>query len=343
MLISIGAYIFGYLAKERKKNVKSKIFAMLLVLVMVLSMAAGVSAAESAAKLSLSVTADSTETTVCVSLIGGEGMTNGRFAVGYDADAVTLKSVRASEASAVSSVNDATAGTVSYAWVGSDLTAEETLLLTLVFEHRDGAQDVTFTAEGIEPEMEGTSVTVNVAPFVDIEGHWAEAEIIAAYNAGLVNGIGGGYFAPDTEVNRAAFVTMLYRMADEPALSDLTTAFVDVPADSFYGAAVKWAVDNGITNGVSATAFAPGKAISRQEMMTMLWRYAKNVEGRDVSASADLGTFTDGNTVASWAEAAMSWALAEALLEGYPDGTVQPATTAVRAQAAAIFCRYMAI
>ena len=316
---------------------------MLLVLIMVLSMAVGVSAAGSAAKLSLSVTPGAAETTVQVSLTDGEGMTNGRFAVGYDADAVTLKSVRASDAAAVSSVNDATAGTVSYAWVGSDLTAEETLMLTLVFEHQDGAQEVTFTAEGVEPEMEGVSVTVKVAPFVDIDGHWAEEEILAAYNAGLVNGIGGGYFAPDSEINRAAFVTMLYRMAGAPAVSDPTTAFVDVPADSFYGAAVKWAVDNGITNGVSATAFAPGKSISRQEMMTMLWRYARNVENRDVSAAADLSIFTDGDTVASWAEAAMGWALAEGLLEGYPDGTVQPGTTAVRAQAAAIFCRYMAL
>ncbi len=322
---------------------KKRIFAMLLALVMVLTLTVGVQATAPAAKLGLSVLPGIAETTVCVSLTGGEGMTNGRFAVGYDADAVTLKSVRASEASAVSSVNDATAGTVSFAWVGSDLTAEKTLMLTLVFGHLDGAAELTFTAEGLESGLEGTAATVNVAPFVDIHGHWAEAEIIAAYNAGLVNGIGGGYFAPDSTVNRASFVTMLYRMAGEPALSDRTTAFADVPADSFYGAAVRWAVDNGVTNGVSATAFAPNSAISRQEMMTMLWRYAKNVAGRDVSRSADLSVFSDGDTVASWAEAAMRWALAEELLTGYPDGTVQPMTTAVRAQAAAIFCRYMAI
>ena len=315
---------------------KRRLFAVLLVLTMVCTMAAGVSAAESAAKLSLSVTPGSAETTVSVMLTSGEGVTNGRFAVGYDADAVTLKSAQASDACALSSVNVQTAGTVSFAWVGSELTDDETLMLTLVFEHLEGAVELTFT-------LEDSTVTVNVAPFVDIEGHWAEDAIIAAYNAGLINGIGGGYFAPDSEINRAAFVTMLYRMAGEPALSDLTTDFVDVPADSFYGAAVKWAVENGITNGVSSTAFAPGKSISRQEMMTMLWRYAKNVEKRDVSASADLGQFTDGDTVAGWAKDAMSWALAEDILTGYPDGTVQPETTAVRAQAAAIFCRYMGL
>lgn len=315
---------------------KRRLFAVLLVLVMVCSMAAGVSAAGSAAKLSLAVAPGSAETTVSVMLTGGECVTNGRFAVGYDADAVTLKSAQASDASALSSVNAQRDGTVSFAWVGSELTDDETLMLTLVFEHLEGAAELTFT-------LEDSTVTVNVAPFVDIEGHWAEDEIIAAYNAGLINGIGGGCFAPDSEINRAAFVTMLYRMAGEPELADLTTDFVDVPTHSFYGAAVKWAVENGITNGVSATAFAPGSSISRQEMMTMLWRYAKNVEGRDVSAAADLGQFTDGNTVAGWAKNAMSWALAEEILTGYPDGTVQPATTAVRAQAAAIFCRYMAL
>lgn len=75
----------------------------------------------------------------------------------------------------------------------------------------------------------------------------------------------------------------------------------------------------------------------------MLWRYAKNVEGRDVSASADLSQFTDGGTVAGWAKDAMCWALAGEILTGYPDGTVQPETTAVRAQAAAILCRYMGL
>lgn len=320
---------------------RKRIFAMLLVLLLVLSLPVSVSAAGSPAKLSMSVMPGSNETTVRVSLTGREGVTNGRFAVGYDAEAVMLKSVQASDACAVSSVNAEIAGSVSFAWVGSDLTTEETL--TLVFEHLDSAAEVTFTAVGIEPAAESTSVTVNVSPFADISGHWAEAEIIAVYNAGLINGIGGGYFAPDSEVNRAAFVTMLYRMAGSPALESLDTAFVDVPADSFYGAAVKWAVDNGITNGVSATAFAPGRAISRQEMMTMLWRYAKNVEKRDVSTVTDLSTFPDGDSVASWAEPAMGWALAVGLLEGYPDGTVQPGTTAVRAQAAAIFCRYMAL
>lgn len=322
---------------------RKRIFAMLLVLLLVLPLSVGVSAADPAAKLRMSASPGSTETTVRVSLTGCEGVTNGRFAVGYDPEAVTLKSVHASDASAVSSVNAELAGTVSFAWVGSDLTAEETLMLTLVFEHQGSAAEVTFTAAGVEPAMEGASVTVNVSPFVDISGHWAEDEIIAAYHAGLINGIGGGHFAPDSEVNRAAFVTMLYRMAGSPALDSLDTAFVDVPADSFYGAAVKWAVSSGITNGVSSTAFAPERSISRQEMMTMLWRYAKNVEHRDVSASGDLTQFTDGTTVAGWAKDAMSWALAEGLLTGYPDGTVQPETCAVRAQAAAIFCRYLAI
>lgn len=315
---------------------KQRIFAVLLVLVMVCSMAVGASAAESAAKLSLSVRPGSTETTVSVCVTGGEGVTNGRFAVGYDAEAVTLKSAQASDAAALSSLNSEIAGSVSFAWVGSSLTADETLMLTLVFEHLSGASELTFT-------VEDSSVTVNVAPFVDIDGHWAEDEIIAVYNAGLVNGIGGRCFAPDSEINRAAFVTMLYRVAGEPEVADKTTNFVDVPTDSFYGAAVKWAVDNGITNGVSSTMFAPERSISRQEMMTMLWRYAKNVEGRDVSASADLGAFTDGDAVAVWAEAAMGWALAEQLLTGYPDGSVQPETSAVRAQTAAIFCRYMGL
>ena len=72
----------------------------------------------------------------------------------------------------------------------------------------------------------------------------------------------------------------------------LETAFTDVDTARYYGAAVAWAVEQGVTNGVSQTQFAPHQAISRQELVTMLYRYAK-ATGQDVTGQADLSQFVD--------------------------------------------------
>lgn len=175
---------------ERKKTVKRRIFTMLLVLVMVFSLTTAALAAETGtetAGLSLELAKAEGETVVTVYLTGCDGVTNGRFCVSYDAEVLTLVGVEASDAYAMSSVNDQTAGTVSLAWVGSQLTAEKTLMLTLRFtKAEDSTADVTYTAEGDgiyagtgEVEVAPGSVTDPYAPDVDksaLEEAIAEAE-----------------------------------------------------------------------------------------------------------------------------------------------------------------------
>ena len=128
---------------------KKNIFAFILALAMVFSMALSVSAAEPAdAALVLEVGNGKGTVTVDVYLQGGTGITNGKFAVTYDASVLTLVEVLTSDAYAVSSVNDEEAGLVSLAWVGSDLGAEKTLMLTLKLEISEGSTgSVTYTAE----------------------------------------------------------------------------------------------------------------------------------------------------------------------------------------------------
>ena len=148
---------------------KKKLFALLLALVMVFSMAMTVSAAESdGSALSLQVSTGKGSVTVAVYLTGAENVTNGRFTVHYDAEALTLVDVQTSNVYAVDSVNDLSAGSVSLAWVGSDLSAEKTLMLTLTLEIAEGCtRDLTYTvaSEGIynaegAVEVAGDSVTV---------------------------------------------------------------------------------------------------------------------------------------------------------------------------------------
>ena len=131
---------------------KKNVFAIILALVMVLSMALSVSAAEPAdsAALVLDVGNGRGTVTVDVYLDGGEGITNGQFTVTYDATVLTLAEVQTSDAYAVHSVNDQEAGRVSLAWVGSDLTAEKTLMLTLTLEVAENAAGIlTYTAESV--------------------------------------------------------------------------------------------------------------------------------------------------------------------------------------------------
>ena len=130
-----------------------------------------------------------------------------------------------------------------------------------------------------------------------------------------------------------------YQLFDLVRVESLETAFTDVDTARYYGAAVAWAVEQGVTNGVSQTQFAPHQAISRQELVTMLYRYAK-ATGQDVTGQADLSQFVDAGKVAGWAEAAVAWALKEEILEGYPGSYLLPRGSATRAQAAVIFCRY---
>ena len=96
------------------------------------------------------------------------------------------------------------------------------------------------------------------------------------------------------------FVTVLYRMSGSPTV-EANTGFTDVKAGQYYTEAVAWAEEVGITEGTSETTFSPGKDITRQELATMLYRYAKG-SGRDVSKTEDLSTFQDAANVADWAK-----------------------------------------
>ena len=158
-----------------------------------------------------------------------------------------------------------------------------------------------------------------------------------AYENGLMDGVGMGLFAPNSETTRAQLVTILYRLEGEPAVSgDLP--FTDVEAGIWYTDAILWAAQNNIVNGVSDTEFAPGDDLTRQQLVTILYRYAE-AKGYDVSASADLSGYPDADQVQDYAQPAMAWAVAEGIVEGV-DGNLNPAGNATRAQIATILMRF---
>ena len=207
-----------------------------------------------------------------------------------------------------------------------------------VTENADGTY--TFT-------MPNGQVTVTVTfeqaplPFHDVtEGDWFYDAVRYAYETGLMDGVGDNLFAPNSETTRAQLVTILYRLAGQPAVSgDLP--FPDVESGTWYTDAVAWAAENGIVNGVSDTEFAPGDDITREQLAAILYRYAA-YQGYDVSQRADLSGFGDASSISPYAQEALSWAHAQGLVLGFEDGSLRPQGTASRAQIAAVLMRFLA-
>ena len=123
----------------------------------------------------------------------------------------------------------------------------------------------------------------------------------------------------------------------EPGVSG-TGGCSDVAAGNWYTDAVAWAAADGIVNGTTDTAFAPGDDITRQQLVTVLYRYAES-KGYDVSVSADLSGYPDAGQVQDYAQPAMAWAVAEGIVEGM-DGNLNPTGDATRAQIATILMRF---
>ena len=209
-----------------------------------------------------------------------------------------------------------------------------------VTENADGTY--TFTMPNGQVTITATFVETEAPvgePFLDVnEGDWFYDAVAYAYENGLMDGVGGNRFAPNSATTRAQLVTILYRLEGQPAVSgDLP--FTDVEAGTWYTNAVVWAAQNGIVNGVGDDTFAPGNDLTREQLVTILYRYAES-KGYDVSASADLAGYPDGEEIQAYAREAMAWAVAENIIQGMEDDTLKPAGNASRAQIATILMRF---
>ena len=154
-----------------------------------------------------------------------------------------------------------------------------------------------------------------------------------------MNGVGGA-FQPNTDLDRAMMVTILYRLAGSPEVTG-ESAFTDVPAGQWYTDAVLWAAKEGITTGTSETTFSPRTAISREQLAAFFYRFAQYTE-QDVTVGedTDLLSYDDAQTISEYAVPAIQWACGAGLLSGTTETTLSPKATATRAQVATILMRY---
>ena len=208
-----------------------------------------------------------------------------------------------------------------------------------VTENPDGTYTFTMPNGQVTVEVTFVESQPEPLPFTDVaESDWFYDAVRYAYENGLMGGIGDNLFAPNHPTTRAQLVTILYRLEGEPAVTG-QSGFTDVEPDTWYTDAVTWAAEEGVVNGVSETQFAPGNNITREQLATILFRYAQ-AKGYDVSPRADLSGFPDAGDILPYAQEAMAWAVAEGLLQGFEDDTLRPQGNATRAQIATILMRF---
>ena len=177
-------------------------------------------------------------------------------------------------------------------------------------------------------------------PFTDVvEKDWFYGAVRYAYTNSLFKGVSETTFEPNSAMTRGMLAVVLYRIEGEPKVEG-AVAFTDVPADQYYYNAVLWANQKGIVNGTSETTFAPNDKITREQLATMMMRYAK-FKGEDVDKVADLGIYKDNAQISDWAREGLRWANATGLITGRTVNTIDPQGNATRAEVATVLMRFL--
>ena len=197
------------------------------------------------------------------------------------------------------------------------------------------------TVTGKAPVCDGGANCPSRA-FPDLDpAQWYHLSTDYAITNHLFIGFEDGTFRPNGQMSRAMFAMVLWRVAGSPA-SSAALPFADVAADAWYADAVRWAYAVGVINGVSTTAFDPESPVTREQMVTMIVRYAEKI-GAVTGARDDLSQFSDGMQVSSYALTAVRWAVAVGLLRGMGNGRLEPQGTATRAEVATLLMRFAAL
>lgn len=169
-------------------------------------------------------------------------------------------------------------------------------------------------------------------PFNDVSyGDWYYNAVQFVYSKGIMDGVDYYKFAPNGTITRGMILTMLWRMAGEPFEMPVTS-FTDVEIGRYYTTAVAWACRNGIADGMGESTFGPNDAITREELVTLLYRYAQYFGHSCIGTSIE--GFADAGSVSSYAYNAMCWAYKAGVVTGTTGSRLNPQGTASRAEAA---------
>lgn len=192
------------------------------------------------------------------------------------------------------------------------------------------------TAPTVIPTTAPEKDTTQTVWFTDVtENMWFYQAVKYAYDKGFMTGVSDSEFAPDITLTRAMFVSVLYRIENEPT-ADGELNFSDVSDDSWYAKAVLWAYNNDIISGKTETEFDPNSDITREQMAAILYRYAKT---KEYNLDSDEITYSDVKDIADYATDSVKWAYCAGIMTGDENGNFNPKSGTTRAQAASVFMR----
>ena len=175
--------------------------------------------------------------------------------------------------------------------------------------------------------------------FIDVDiFDWYHDGVMYVTENGIMNGVGGNRFEPETELKREMLAVILWNMTDNPEPNGIAP-FLDVTSDKYYAKAIAWANENGVMYGYGEE-FGVGEAVTREDFAAILYRYAA-FKGYDTTQGGmAIREFIDFEQIADYAVEALGWAVNSGIISGMGDGTVSPKTSTYRGQAAVMLMKF---
>ncbi len=176
------------------------------------------------------------------------------------------------------------------------------------------------------------------AVFSDIsKDAWYSEAVEFCLETGLMNGTSDTLFSPDAPMTRGMLATVLYRQAGSPPQEEenLGYPFADVPGNSWYADGIYWARLQGVINGYTDDRFGPDDPVTREQLVTILWRSSGSPQPEGIL------TFSDRDSISSYAADAVAWAQENGIINGREGGRFDPEDSSTRAEIAAVLFRFI--
>lgn len=330
------------------RNTRKWLVLLLTVVMLVNTLGITAMAAEDESPIALAlVTGSGSKTQVQILATEAQTVADGKLVLTYD-EALTWLSAEPGDAWGQTEFftwsHNPNAGEIILTFASAEHAAEG-VLFTLTFE---GIADAVVAVDGTDSYITGVDAdlaqqisTCYSARFRDLDGLYPAAHTAVDYMVanGYMSGMSETSFGPLVTLNRAMMVTILYSAAGRPTVED-APAFTDVPADAYFAAPVAWAAKNGITSGVGNNLFAPAKSLTRMELVTFLYAFAK-AQNWDVTAAADLSAYTDAGNIPAFALKPFQWAVANGIVAGTSETTLSPEAVTNRLQVSMMVYRLL--
>ncbi len=209
--------------------------------------------------------------------------------------------------------------------------------------NKEEEKDTQENKEALNNESIENSSAESGKTFNDTENHWAEKYIKELTDKGIIKGKNESEFAPDDNITRAEYITILYRISNSS--ESFSQSFSDVSESDWFFEAVCWAVNSGITNGINDKEFAPYDNITREQAAAFMVRFTKymNLELSEYSSDTDFAPFKDETLFSDWAKESILIMQDIGILNGNENGEFAPLDNATRAETAKIISEFLRI